>query len=135
MAADILILQHILVNQQAHGMFMIVHQAHDADRARFDIQVLQHFLRAGKGQAGGVDLAGKLLRLELLVAGHHQKIEVRPLPVAEEQVLADDDAQDCVDLVAGFHVVRTVVVRPLICDPQPVQEVVGADLPREPSFF
>ena len=114
---------------------MVVHQAHDADRTGFDIQVLQHFLRTGEGQPGGMNLGGQLLSLEFLVPGHHQQIEVRPLPVAEEQGLADDDPQDYVDLVAGFHIVCPLVIRPLVRNPQPVQKVIGADLPRKPSFI
>ena len=112
----------------------IVHQAHDADRAGLDVQVLQHILRVREGQAGGIDLAGQLLRLELLVPGHHQEVKDGLLPVAEEQVLADDDAEHRVNHVAGFHGVRPFVVRPLIADTQAVQEIVGADLPGKAAF-
>ena len=110
---------------------MIVHEPHDADRPRLNIQELQHLLRSREGKTGGIDLLRDLLRLERLVPRHHQQIEIRFLPVAEEQVFADHDAQDLVDLKTEFHGISRLMVRPLVRDPQTVQPVVDPHFPRE----
>ena len=54
-----------------------------------------------------------------LVPRHHEQIIVRFLPAAEEQILADQHPEHSVYLIAGFHVIRRLMVRALILFPFP----------------
>ena len=83
-------------------------------------------------------LGGQVFCLEGLVSGHHQQIELRALPVAEEQVLAYFPAQDGLDQQAVLHGVGMVVVHPVKGDGQGVQGVgngvlLGRALLRRPA--
>ena len=54
--ADVIVLQHILVDEETDPMLLIVHQAHNTDRAGFNIQIFQHIRRLRKGEPGRSDL-------------------------------------------------------------------------------
>ena len=41
MAADILTLQDVFIYEQLHILSMVIHQAHDTDRAGFYVQIFQ----------------------------------------------------------------------------------------------
>jgi hypothetical protein len=55
-AADILILEDILIDEERDVMLSVVHEAHDTDCARFDVQILQHGIFPGKRETGGINL-------------------------------------------------------------------------------
>ena len=124
-AADVLIPQHILVDQEGDLLVFVIHQPHDADGARLNIEIFEHGILPGKGEAGGVDLGGELLCLELFVSRHHEQVEIRLLPVAEEEILAHQDTENGIDLVTGLHVVGALMIRPLIVDLQGIQKIIG----------
>ena len=134
MAAEILLPDHILIDQKLHRMVMVIHEAHHAHGAGLNIKVAKHFLRSRKGKARRIDLRRQLLRLELLVARHHQQIELRFLAVAQKKILAEHHAQHAVHRIARFHRGRSLMVRPHIMNAERVQEIVGPDLPRKSSF-
>jgi hypothetical protein len=80
-----------------------------------------------------MNLCRELLRLEFFVSGHHEKIESGLLAIAEKEVLADQNVEHSVDLVAGFHIVRSRVIGALVGNLQVVQIIIGSDFPRETS--
>ena len=88
-AAEVFTLQHILVDEQLHLIFRIVHQPQHTDGAGGNVQQSLHMFRTGEGQAGGADLLAQYAGFELLVTGDHQQIKFRLLPVAQQQILAD----------------------------------------------
>ena len=133
-AAEILVLEDVLIDQERDMVLFVIHESHDTDGARFDVQILQHGVFPGKRETGGIDLRGEFLRLELFVTGHHEKIEFRLLTITEKEVFADQHAEYGVDLVAGFHVVGAFVIGALIGDLQVVQKIIGSYFPRETPF-
>ena len=56
MAAEILVFQHILINQKLYIFIFVVHQPHDTHSSGFDVEIFQHGIRTGKGETGGIDL-------------------------------------------------------------------------------
>ena len=94
----------------------------------------EHVRRIGEGQAGGIDLGGQFLRFELFISGHHQQVIRSLLPVAEEQVLADDHAEYGVDGVARFHGIGRFMIRPQVTDSQAVEKIIRPDLTEQASF-
>ena len=121
MAAEVFGVQNVFVHDEADVVLCVVHEAHDADRARFDVEVLLHELGVREGQAGDAQLAGDLLRLELFVVLDHQQVELRLLAVAQEQVLADDcRRQELVDFRTDFHRRRGLGVDTLVLDAEAV---------------
>jgi len=120
-AADVFALENILIDQKLHMVFLVVHQAQNAQGAGSDVQKLLHIFRGRKGQPGGADLLGKILGLEGLVSGHQKQVERGALPVAEHQVLADGGLQCLIDSGAGLHGHGCLMVDALIGDSQSVQ--------------
>ena len=55
-AAEVLLLQHVLIYQQPHAVLMVVHQTHHGHRAGAHVQQLLHLLRRAEGQPRGVYL-------------------------------------------------------------------------------
>ena len=133
MTADILTLQHILVDEQLDMVVMVVHQTHDTQGAGGDVQIFLHIAVVGKAQAGGADLLGQGAGLEDLVAGEHQQIEGGVLAVAQQQILADGGLQHFVDGGAGFHGHGGLVVDALVGDVQGVQQIIDPDFLGKPS--
>ena len=129
MAPQVLPRLQVFVHQQLNVVFRVVGQAHDGRRTRCTVEVFFHVFRRRKAQTGNAQLTGKLFGLERLVARHHQQVEVRLLPVAEEQVLTDHRAQNSVDVLAGFHGVgvHPCMVGAPELDAEAVQQVVSAD--------
>ena len=97
-----------------------------------DVQQRLHAVAIGEGEARAPNLVGEILRPEDLLARHHQQIVLRLLPVAQEQVFADDRFQHAVDGVAILHRVRCGVIRPLIGDAQAVEQVIDGDFAFKP---
>src|SRR5699024_4287838 len=120
MASEILILQHILVDQKPHLLLMVVHQAEYAHRSGRDIKILLHVLWFRKGQPGGTDLCRQIFCLKRLVPGNQKKIKLCLLTVAQEQVLTDRHTvlfsftERPVDLLARLHGHCRLMVDPLI---------------------
>ena len=78
---------------------------------------------------------GEFLCLEGLVPRHHQQVEVRFLPVAKEQILADRGTQAVIYDHAVLHGVgpqKGMVGAPVL-QPQRVQQIIGADLFFKPT--
>lgn len=132
-AAEPLVAQHVLVDEEFHGVTGVVHEAHDANGAGLDVEVFEHVVGIGEGKARRVNLRGEFLGLEFLVAWHHEQVECGLLAIAQEQVFAYDHAEHAVYHVAGFHGVSVSVVCALIFHAEAVEEVVGPDFPREPA--
>lgn len=134
-AAEHFLVEHVLVNDEADPVGFVVHQAQHGHAARMEVQELLHGRLVGEGQAAAADLGRELLRFEGLVAGHHQQVKLRPLPIAEEEVFADVDAQDRVHLRADLHrrggTVR--MVGAVIFDAQLVQKGIGSFLSVAPA--
>ncbi len=129
-AAQVFAPQNLLVDDQAHPPLGVVHQAQHADAARVQVEELFHKSLPRKAETGHAQLGGEVLGLERLVPGHHQQIELGLLPVAEEQVFADEHLQHPVDVLADLHGGGGGVVGAQVLDPQPVQQIVGAHLAR-----
>ena len=130
MAAEVLPCLYVLIHQQLHLIFSIIGKAHNGGGAGRAVQILLHILGRGKAQAGNAQLMGKLFGFEGLVPGHHEQIEVRLLPVAQEQVLAHGGIQTGIDHMAVLHGIglHPAVVGAPELDAQLVQQVIGADL-------
>ena len=129
-AAEVLPCLYVLIHQQLHLIFSIIGKAHNGGGAGRAVQILLHVLGRCEAQAGDAQLVGKLFGLEGLVAGYHEQIEARLLPVAQEQIFADCGVQAGVDDVAVLHGIglHPAVVGAPELDAQLVQQVVGADL-------
>ena len=106
------VVDHILVDEQPHAVVFVIHQSQHADRTRRDIQKFLHEFRACKGKAGASNLFGKLRRLKLLVAWHHEHVKIGFLGIAEEQVLADFDVQPDIHIVTGIDSGGSIVIQP-----------------------
>ena len=135
MASQKLPFDHILIHEKLNFVFLVVRQPHNRRGARRTIQILLHILRGGKAQAGNAQLMGEFLCLEGLVPRHHQQVEVRFLPVAKEQVLADRGTQAVINDHAVLHGVgpqKGMVGAPVL-QPQRVQQIIGADLFFKPA--
>ena len=106
------VVDHILVDEQPHTVILVIHQPQHADRTRRDIQKFLHEFRACKGKAGASNLFGKLRRLKLLVARHHEHIKIGFLGIAEKQVLADLNVQPDIHVMAGVNGGGGIVIQP-----------------------
>lgn len=82
MAAKAVRLGNGLVQDELDPVLLVVHQRQDGGGTGRHAQVLLHILRRCKGQTGGADLLGQILRAEGLVSLHEEQIEVRLLAVA-----------------------------------------------------
>ena len=133
-AAEILVLEDVLIDQERDMVLFVIHESHDTDGARFDVQILQHGVFPGKRETGGIDLRGEFFRLEFFVSGHHKQVKPGFLAITEKEVLADQYTEYGVDLVAGFHVVGAFVIGALIGNLQVVQKIIGSYFPRETPF-
>ena len=111
---------------------MVVHQPQHAHRAGRDVQQLEHMLRGGKRQPRAADLVREILRAKRLVPRHQQQIKCRLLPVREEKILADPGAEHLLYGGAGFDRVGSVVIGPVVGEPQAVEQVIAAQLLVQP---
>jgi hypothetical protein len=59
--------------------------------------------------------------MEYLVPRNHQQIELRLLPVAQEQIFADCGFQNPVNVPAGLHGHGRRMIHPLVFQPDPIQ--------------
>lgn len=134
MAAKQLAVCNRLVNEQLHAVVMVVHQAHDGNRAGRDIKILFHVLGIGKGKPRGADLRRDVLGLKRFVARHHEQIELCLLPVAEKQIFADDDVKNLVDLKAVFHGHGGDMIGAVVFNPEAVKQIVDAHFFIKASF-
>ena len=125
MEADILSYQNIPVDDEPYPVFPVIGKTQDTQRTRCDIQKGLHKFGVCKGQPGRTDKLGKHACFEGLIAGDQQKVKVRLLPVAEEQVLADLGAQSSVNIFAVLHGVSGGVLHTLIGDAQLIQQSIG----------
>ena len=133
-AANILVLEDVFIDQERDMVLFVVRESHDADGARLDIQIFQHIVFSGKRESGGINLRGELLGLEFLVSGHHEQVESGLLAITEKEVLADQYTEYGVDLVAGLHVIGAFMISAQIRNLQVVQIVIGSYFPRETPF-
>ena len=60
MASEIFTVQHLLIDQQLHLMFLIVHQSQHADRTGGDIQEFLHVFRLGKRKPRRAGIHGEI---------------------------------------------------------------------------
>ena len=74
----------------------------------------------------------EILRAKRLVPRHQQQIKCRLLPVREEKILADPGAEHLLHGGAGFDRVGSVVIGPVVGEPQTVEQVVAAQLLVQP---
>ena len=102
-AAEVLRLQQVPVDEQVYLLFPVIHQPQKGQGAGGDVQEGFHGLTGGKGQPGGANLLGQLGGFEGLVPGNQEKIKFRLLPVAKEQILAQGRTEGLVHLPAGLH--------------------------------
>lgn len=93
MASEIFTVQHLLIDQQLHLMFLIVHQSQHADRTGGDIQEFLHVFRLGKRKPRRADLRRQILGVEHLGIRDHQQIKCGLLTVAQEQILQTMDSR------------------------------------------
>lgn len=68
-ASEIFAVQHLLIDQQLHLMFLIVHQSQHADRTGGDIQEFLHVFRLGKESLAEPICADRSLVWNTLVSG------------------------------------------------------------------
>lgn len=129
MAAHVLVFFHNgLIDQQADAAVFVIHQPKDADGAGCDIQKLLHIFGIGEGKAGAADLFGQYGGFEFFGAGHHEQVKIGFLGIAQEQILADLDAEQFIYVMAVLDGRRRVMVEPLIGDAKLIQQIIGADL-------
>ena len=113
-APEIFAVQHLLIDQQLHLMFLIVHQTEHTDRSGSDIQEFLHVFRLGKRKPRRADLRRQILGMEHLGIRDHQQIKGRLLAVAQEQILSDHGLQDLIHFLTILHGHRRSVIHTVI---------------------
>ena len=131
MAADHARLRDGLVDDELNMVLRIVHQPQHADRAGRDVEIALHICRIRERQPRHAKLLGKVFRLEDLLPFQHEQVELRLLPVAEEEVFADLLAEHLLDGLAGLDGVGVVMVDAEIGDAEAVKQVIAALLLRQ----
>ena len=102
---------NILVNQKANPIFLIVHQSQNTDRAGSNIEKLFHEFRTSKGKAGAAYLFGQPRCLEFFMTGHHEKVEICFLSIAQKQIFAYFDIQVLIDIMTGLDGSGSVMIQ------------------------
>ena len=87
--ADGVTFQNVFVYKELYMMIMVIHQPHDTDRTRQDVQRFEHLLRGSEGEPCRADLGRELTCLKRFVTGDHQQIECSLLAVTQKQIFAD----------------------------------------------
>ena len=69
------------------------------------------------------------------MAGHHQQVKFGFLGIAQKKILADLNAKETVNIMAGFNGGDSLVIQTFIGNMQPVKNIVGADFLGKTSFI
>ena len=92
--APIFFMKNILIDQQAHMIFRIIHKSHDADRTRCNVQVLFHVCGICKGQTGRTYLLTQVLCFKRFFARHEQKVKICFLTTTKKKIFTYMNAKD-----------------------------------------
>ena len=126
MTAEKLFRKKIPIDEQTDFMPLVIHQTENTGGSRMGVQIMLHLLRRTEAQTGGPDLFGENLGLEGLFSRHDQEIEVRLLPVGQEQVFADAAAEQSLHQFTVLNGVGVLVIDTVILHGKGIQKIIAA---------